>query len=374
MQQFGWSETTMGLLQSVFFYGFTASHLPGGWLADRLGGRRVLAAGVLVWSVATGLMPLGTGFASFAVLRLALGLGEGMNMPAILNLIARWFPAAERTRATAIVVTGIQTGTLVAMPLSAWIATRFGWPAIFYAYAVLGAVWLTLWIRWPEEPQGRAARTSVLPAAPVPWRLLLGSRAVWAILLTTFSINWTVWFVHSWLPTYFMRVHGFSLRGSGLVATLPNLAMIVAGLAAGVGADRLLARGVSPTRVRKGILATGFTAAIGLLLLLPRLQAGPAAIACLCGALAAFALGSTMVVVNGLDLSPAHAGVIIGLQGTAGNIAGMISPALGGAIVARTASWDWNFYLIAALLAAGLIVWTSWASGEPLVIPSRARP
>src|SRR5262245_43648262 len=61
MREFGWSETTMGFVQSVFFWGFTLSHLPGGWLADRFGGRRVLGAGTLGWTLATAATPLAGG-------------------------------------------------------------------------------------------------------------------------------------------------------------------------------------------------------------------------------------------------------------------------------------------------------------------------
>src|SRR5690349_25110301 len=102
MQEFGWSKTTMGLLQSVFFYGFTLSHLPGGWLADRFGGQRVLGAGTLGWTLATAATPLGGSFTTLAGARLALGLGEGLNMPSISSLVARRFPLAERTRATVV--------------------------------------------------------------------------------------------------------------------------------------------------------------------------------------------------------------------------------------------------------------------------------
>jgi len=76
---------------------------------------------------------------------------------------------------------------------------------------------------------------------------------------------------------------------------------------------------------------------------------------------------------DSLDLSPRHAGVLVGLQGTAGNLAGMVSPVLGGAIVARTSDWNLSFYLIAALLVVGLLVWTRWASGEPIT-PALPRP
>jgi ACS family sodium-dependent inorganic phosphate cotransporter len=368
MREFGWNETTMGLLQSVFFYGFTATHLPGGWLADRFGGRTVLGGGVLFWSLATAATPLGAGFAGLATARLALGLGEGVNTPSILSLVARGFPPVERTRATVVSLAGVQSGTLVAMPLSAWIAATYGWRAIFYVYAALGAVWLVLWLGWAaRRPLVPAAAEPVPPATAVPWKRILRAPAVWALLATTFVVNWTIWFVHSWLPTYLMQAHGLSLKGSGLAAALPNLAMVAASVAGGGLADRAIARGHAVTRVRKLVLGSGFAGAIVLLLLLPRMHSPATALACLSGALGCFALGATTVVVTSLDLAPRHAGLLVGLQGTAGNVAGIISPVLGGAIVARTGSWDLNFYLIAGLLMLGLVVWTTWASAEPLV-------
>jgi MFS family permease len=149
--------------------------------------------------------------------------------------------------------------------------------------------------------------------------------------------------------------------------------MIVAGLASGWVADRLIARGMPVTRVRRLVLATGFAGAMAFLLLIPTTATRAGAVACLSGALACFALGASTVLVNSLDLAPRHAGVLVGLQGTAGNIAGMVSPVLGGAIVARTGSWNPNFYVIAALLGLGIVVWTSWASGEAIT-PAPARP
>jgi ACS family sodium-dependent inorganic phosphate cotransporter len=366
MKEFGWNEETVGLLQSIFFWGFTASHLPGGWLADRFGGRRVLGLGTLGWTVATAATPFAGGFAGLATARVALGLGEGVNMPSISSLVARAFPLAERTRATVVNIAGIHVGTLVAMPLSAWIAATWGWRVIFWAYAAIGVVWLVAWSTW-------ARRTPLAHAVderpePVPWATLLRHPPVWALLATTFVTNWTAWFTYSWLPTYFIQAHGFSLRGSGIVSAIPNLAMILAGLLAGWLADRLIAGGTPVTRVRRTLLAGGFAGAMAFLLVIPRATGAVGAVACMSGALACFAFGSSTVLVNSLDLSPRHAGVLVGLQGTAGNIAGMVSPFLGGAIVARTGRWDLNFYLIAALLAAGIVVWLRWSSGEPITL------
>jgi len=154
------------------------------------------------------------------------------------------------------------------------------------------------------------------------------------------------------------------------VSAVPNLVMIAGALVAGWVADRAIAGGQPVTRVRKVMLVSGFAGATAFLLVLPHVPVGYAAVACLSGALACFALGASTVLVNSLDLSPRHAGVLVGLQGTAGNVAGMVSPVLGGAIVARTGDWNLNFYLIAALLVVGMVVWTRWASGEPIT-PAR---
>jgi ACS family sodium-dependent inorganic phosphate cotransporter len=368
MQEFGWNETTIGFLQSIFFYGFTASHLPGGWLADRFGGRRVLGSAVVFWSAITGLTSLVSGFATLVTVRFALGLGEGVNMPSILNLIARWFPVEERTRATTVAVAGVQAGTLIALPLSAWIAASFGWRAIFRAYSLVGVAWVVLWFTTIDEvPPPSEGRRRESPVA-IPWRELLRHRPVWAVLLTTFVTNWTVWFFFAWLPTYFVKVHGFSLKESGVASAAPSLAMIVAGLASGWLADRLIADGVSVTRVRRTLLAGGYAGAIVLLLALPHARSPLVAIGCVSAALAFFAAGSSTVLVNSLDLAPGSAGVLVGLQGTVGNVAGMISPVVGGAVVQMTGSWDLNFYVIAALLGAGAILWTSWSSGEALTV------
>jgi len=289
--------------------------------------------------------------------------------------VARWFPLEERTRATVVNLTGIHAGTLIAMPLSGWIAATHGWRTVFYAYGAIGLVWVALWFRWaPDRPPAAREPERV---TEVPWSIFLHEPAVWALLATTFITNWTAWFMYSWLPTYFVQAQGFSLQGSGLASAVPNLAMICAGLGSGWVADRLIAAGLPVTRVRKLVLATGFVGAAGFLLVMPRVTTPYGAVACLSAALSCFALGATTVLVNSLDLAPRHAGVLVGLQGTAGNVAGMVSPVLGGAIVEHTGSWNLNFYLIAALLLVGILVWTRWSRGSPITLapaPPSAEP
>jgi ACS family sodium-dependent inorganic phosphate cotransporter len=383
----GLDEARMGVILGAFFWGFALAHPVGGWLADRFGGKRVLAAGAAWWSLWTALTPLG--WPSLYAARVMLGAGEGVNTPAIQSLVGRWFPVHERSRAVALNLTGIQVGTVLGLPLSTWIMIRFGWPTIFYAYAAVGFVWVLVWWRTafdrPEEhPRISAAELALLRGAgeaarPTPaehgtaWRTLLRSPAVWALLLSTCCTNWIFFLFLTWLPTYLVKSQGFSLKAMGVFAMLPYLAAIVSGNGAGALADRLLARGYSPTRVRKAFFASGMLAAAVLLDSLSTPHSQTTLIALMTATHAAFAVGASTVLMNSIDLAPAHAGTLTGLQGLAGNLAGGVSPIVAGYIVTSSGDWNLVFYVAAGVALAGAVIFTALGSGKPIALRGDSR-
>ena len=124
----GWSETLKGFILSSFFIGYLITQVPGGWLANRYGGKLVLGIAVLWWSIFTIITPPAA-FLSVAVLvvaRIAMGLGEGMAFPSMYNLYGRWIPSAEKARAVVITFSGISLGTLFALVATAEIIERWG--------------------------------------------------------------------------------------------------------------------------------------------------------------------------------------------------------------------------------------------------------
>src|SRR5438552_8557407 len=142
----GYDAVAQGLVLSFFFWGYLVSQLIGGWMADRFGGKRVLAFGVATWSVATLLTPpASASFATLLAIRAVLGVGEGVNFPAIFSLAARWTRASERSRALALNYSGIHLGTVLALLLTPPIIIAAGWPVVFYASGALGAIWLVAW-------------------------------------------------------------------------------------------------------------------------------------------------------------------------------------------------------------------------------------
>src|SRR5215471_10448704 len=147
-REHGYDTAATGLILSSFFWGYIGPQMLGGWLADRFGGKRVLTAGVLLWSLGTFLTPAAAkiSFGALLMMRAVLGLGESVHFPTAHSLAARWTIASERSRAISSYVSAVSFGTAVALLASPIIVVSLGWPAVFYISGILGAIWLGVWL------------------------------------------------------------------------------------------------------------------------------------------------------------------------------------------------------------------------------------
>ena len=143
----GWSPDKQGLALSSFFIGYIATQIIGGRLADKHGGKAVLGVGVLVWSAATLLSPpaVAAGFAVLIVVRILMGVGEGVAFPAVYSIYGRWVPKTEKARAIGLTYAAIPLGSVLALLLTPTIIVHFGWEWAFYSFGLLGVVWFALW-------------------------------------------------------------------------------------------------------------------------------------------------------------------------------------------------------------------------------------
>uniref|UniRef100_A0A453GY37 Major facilitator superfamily (MFS) profile domain-containing protein n=1 Tax=Aegilops tauschii subsp. strangulata TaxID=200361 RepID=A0A453GY37_AEGTS len=145
--EFGWSPATVGLIQSSFFWGYLLTQILGGIWADRFGGKVVLGFGVVWWSIATILTPFAAklGLPFLLVVRAFMGIGEGVAMPAMNNILSKWIPVSERSRSLALVYSGMYLGSVTGLAFSPFLISKFGWPSVFYGFGSLGSIWFTLW-------------------------------------------------------------------------------------------------------------------------------------------------------------------------------------------------------------------------------------
>lgn len=374
----GYDAATQGLILSAFFWGYVWPQLLGGWMADRFGGRRVLAAGVALWSLATLVTPAASGaFALLFAARVLLGLGEGVNFPAIHSIAARWTRAGERSRVISLNFSGMYLGTVLALLASPPIIVALGWPWLFYLSGALGLVWVASWLLsvtdTPEQsPRVAPAELDTIladrPEAPaavaIPWKKMMREKAVWAIVLAHFCSNFGFNILLLWLPTYLDRTFGVPLARVGAYALVPWIATFFASNGAGWLADWMRWRGVRVGTVRKSLQAASFVGGALPLLALPAISSPWAAIAMVTISAAFNGAGLAAYGVNHLDVGPRYAGVLMGVSNTIAAIPGIVGVAAAGFILRATGSFAAVFDVIAAVYLLGMAGYVAWASGE----------
>jgi MFS family permease len=376
----GWNATTQGTVLSAFFVGYLLTQVVGGRLADRFGGKIVLAGGVLLWSLFTILTPpaAAIGFAVLLIARIGMGLGEGVNFPAIYTLHARWIPTDERARAMALNNSGIPLGTVFALLVTPIVVAQLGWQWAFYLFGSVGLVWFAVWqMRSAAEPAQHPHITpqelehirahsppAGQPGSAPPIAAFLKHRAVWAIIVAHFCNNWSLYVLLSWLPTFVNKGLGVNFASVGVFTMFPHIAYFVFLNVAGNVADRLIRGGMDVGRVRKLMQTIGFGGVAIALLIVGHVHTATTAIAIMTIGNGIFAFTAGGFFVNHMDIAPRSAGTLMGITNTAATIPGIIGVYVSGMILDATGSWAIVFDVAAGIALFGLVFYLIFASGK----------
>ncbi|KAI7752006.1 hypothetical protein M8C21_029563 [Ambrosia artemisiifolia] len=379
--EFHWNSTTVGLIQSSFFWGYLLTQIAGGIWADTVGGKRVLAFGVIWWSVATVLTPIAAklGLPFLLIVRAFMGIGEGVAMPAMNNLLSKWVPVAERSRSLALVYSGMYLGSVTGLAFSPFLIHSYGWPSVFFSFGSLGTVWAALWLNKAyssplEDPGLRPEekklifknRVSEEPVKSIPWGSILSKAPVWALITCHFCHNWGTFILLTWMPTYYNQVLGFNLTESGLFCVLPWLTMAFSANLGGWIADTLVSKGYSVTTVRKVMQSIGFLGPAFFLSQLSHVDSPAMAVFCMACSQGSDAFSQSGLYSNHQDIAPRYSGVLLGLSNTAGVLAGVFGTAATGYIL-QHGSWDEVFDVAIGLYIAGTVIWNLFSTGEKII-------
>ncbi|KAM0941432.1 putative major facilitator superfamily, MFS transporter superfamily [Dioscorea sansibarensis] len=379
--EFNWSPSTVGLIQSSFFWGYLLTQIAGGIWADTVGGKRVLGFGVVWWSIATALTPIAAkiGLPFLLVVRAFMGIGEGVAMPAMNNILSKWVPVAERSRSLALVYSGMYLGSVAGLAFSPLLIHEFGWPSVFYSFGSLGTVWFAIWLTKAhssplEDPELSAEEKSLItsdsdlkePVTEIPWRMILSKPPVWALIVSHFCHNWGTFILLTWMPTYYNQVLKFNLTESGLFCVLPWFTMAVSANIGGWIADTLVSKGVSVTVVRKIMQSIGFLGPAFFLTQLSHVHSPTMAVLCMTCSQGTDAFSQSGLYSNHQDIGPRYAGVLLGLSNTAGVLAGVFGTAATGYIL-QHGTWDDVFKVSVALYLTGTVVWNLFSTGEKIL-------
>ncbi len=376
----GWTTTLQGAVMSAFFLGYLILQIPAGYLSDRFGGKWVLGLGVIFWSLFTLLTPAAAmlGISALLVCRFLMGVAESVTWPSIYALYSQWIHPDRRASAVGLMNSGIAGGSVIALICTPWLISVWSWQGAFYLYGLLGVVWFIFWIysaqsrpsplpEWqstvalapqltPEAPPLVAADEQIYPRLTI--RRMLHSRAVWAIAIAHISINWSLYLILSWFPTFVNREMGVDLQTAGLLALAPTVISLVMAPAAGRLFDRLVAKGYNRRTIRRvmqSVAFAGITLAMLTVTLTDSLMVSVAVIT-LSNALGAFSIGGFAT--NHLDVAPNQAGLLMGVTNTLAAVSSGASVFVSGWIQDVSGGWDAVFYLAALVSVAGAFVYS----------------
>lgn len=240
-------DAAVGALGTAFTLLYAFVGVPFGRLADRARRTRILAAGVLAWSLLTALQGLARSFAQLFVLRLLVGVGEATCAPAATSLIGDLVPPEKRSRALAVFMLGLPLGLGLSYAVSGWVAQGWGWRSAFFVAGPPGVLCAALALALREPARGPARPLPRDVSAGSPYRRLLAIPTLWWIIASGALHNFNMYALGTFLSPYLIRVHGLGLREAGLVSMLAyGLSGIPGMLLGGVAGDALRRRGPAP--------------------------------------------------------------------------------------------------------------------------------
>lgn len=218
----------LGTTSFVIFY--TLLGIPFGRLADRYSRKNIIGAGLAVWSLFSGLTGFADSFWGIFFCRVMVGVGEATLGPAALSLLSDYFPPRMRATVQSIYSSGIALGGGLAFFLGGWIGQVHGWRWAFYLLGFPGLALAVLVFLLRERPRGGTETTA---PAPANWRTLFESRAFWFLCLGYALVGLASNNLGIWVPTFFVRVHEFSISTIGMAAGILSIAVGIPAMVSG---------------------------------------------------------------------------------------------------------------------------------------------
>ena len=248
----GIDKTVQGSIISAFFIGYALFQIPGGYLADKFGPRKVMAFAIIWWSIFTLFTGLIYVLPLMLLTRFMFGAGEGCFPASSWKTIASYFPAKERGRATAIQSSVNTLGPAISVIVAVAIIEWLGWRDVFIILSIPGFILGLLIYKFirnhpnenklidANELQELAINNENVIITNSSYSLInvLKMPILWKLSLIWFLFDITFWGFTTWLPSYLLEARGLSLSKTGILAAIPFLFGALGTLVGGYFADK----------------------------------------------------------------------------------------------------------------------------------------
>src|SRR5262245_13694656 len=367
----GLTPVQMGLAFSAFGFAYAGFEIPGGWLGDVYGARKVLMRVVIWWSLFTAATGWVWNLPSLLVTRFLFGAGEAGCFPNLTKAFMTWLPKSERVRAQGIMWLSERWGGAFTPPLVALILTTLSWRWAFLIFGLIGVVWAFFFFGWYRDnphkhPSVNDAEKMILPDPGTviashgmpPWGKFLTSRTVWLLWIQYLFLSYGWYFYITWLPTYLQEARGTSLARGALLSILPLFFGGIGSMFSGYLSTALENRTGNIKAVRRWL--AGVRLFGGAVCLVLSVNIENPVMAMIAMGLASFSNDLAMPPSWGacMDVGGKYAGTLSGSMNMMGNIGGAVGPFVVGLILQMTnRNWAISFYISAAVYFLGIFCW-----------------
>lgn len=371
MHDLGLSKVQMGYVFSAFALAYALFEIPGGWMGDAWGPKRVLVRIVLWWSVFTAATGWVWNIVSLWVVRFLFGAGEAGCFPNLTKAFTTWLPQHERVRAQGIMWTFARWGGAFTPPLVILVFDYMSWRHAFGMFGLLGLVWCAFFVYWfKDNPRDHRsvnqAELALLAGSEelaaghgdVPWKKLISSRTVWLLWAQYFLLSYPWYFYITWLPTYLQEFRHLDPRQASHLAIFPLLFGGFGSLFCGL-ISAWVARRLGSTSLARRLLACLGFAGAGLMIILSINLKDPLW-AMIAMGMASFSNDLVMPGAWGacMDVGGKYAGTLSGSMNMMGNMAGFVAPTITGYVLRWTnGDWNVNLYIMAGVYLLGTLCW-----------------
>nr|CAH7759565.1 unnamed protein product [Callosobruchus chinensis] len=383
---FDWDPQWESFTMYSFYIGYLISHVPGGWLGDKFGGRHVMGTCMVISAVITAIFPFSIsmierGDIVAVFLRMVLGFSQGPLFPVVSTFIQHWVPPSQRTFLGGIAYGGSNIGTVTGASLTGVIIKQTKqWYAPFYIWATATGIWYAFYLltvfSYPdthpfitdEEKEYLVKGIPEHKSFKVPWRPILTSMSFWALFFGQFAHHFLFFTLVTYLPKYLKDILKMNVQNNALFTAIPFLLLYFFALLVCYLTDIVISRGwVSIQLARK--VNTAFASIVpgGFLVLAGFLGCSRVGVViCTTAGVTSLAPFYAGMKVNVNDVTVHYAGTIMAIINGLGSTAGIIGPFLVGYLTENKSleSWQSVFYITMGVSTCCAIFYCIFASGE----------
>ncbi len=378
-QEYHLSSTQLGFILSSYLWTYTLLQIPIGALLDKIGIKWLMRIGVILWSIATFMTAIVSGFGLIILSRFILGIAEAPTFPGSSKATGYWFPMQERGLATSAFDAAAKFSNVIGAPIVAFAITLYGWRAGFWTTGVLSLIYaIVFWIGYRDPKEARRLseeeRTYIVEGGAqqeqkanehTNWSdtwtnitYLLRQRKIWAMTLGFAAYGYSFYLLLSWLPGYLQKQLHVSILGSSYYAAIAwGVATITDIVIGGWLVDYLIKRGRDSSRVRKTLFAVGMI--IGVAVIGAAFTTNPnIAIIWITIALGGLAFAAPIGwSIPSLIAPKGTVGTTGSIMNFFNNLVGIIAPIVAGYVADRTGGFAINFLIAGIVLILGILAY-----------------